>query len=150
MSIKEKDIIQSMKRNNLYFEDFITRSIYHSNAIEGNALSYYETYQLIFQKDSSEKITATARELYEAINLKYAMDYIFRNITKEISKKFICDIAIQINKNINEISGLRTVPVFIQGAEYVPPAAADVPGMLQELLYTSFRTNDFCGLSYSF
>lgn len=82
MSIKNKDIFAKIKRNNPYFEDFITRSIYNSNAIEGNAMSYAETYSIVFN-DNSIKIKSTAREIYEAINLKYAFNYIL-NIKKLI------------------------------------------------------------------
>lgn len=57
-----------------YFEDWITRSVYHSNAIEGNTLSYAETYAILWN-DNRFQIKATARELYEATNLKYALNY---------------------------------------------------------------------------
>ena len=55
MGIKNKNLIDTIRRNDTYFEDFITRSVYHSNAIEGNTLSYYETYQIIFNCSSKEK-----------------------------------------------------------------------------------------------
>ena len=55
-----------------YFEDFVSRSTYNSNAIEGNTLTLAETYAIQWCDDSME-IRATARELYEAINYKYAL-----------------------------------------------------------------------------
>jgi Fic family protein len=58
-----------------YFEDFITRSTYHSNALEGSTLSYAETYAVIFN-DNSITVKAEPRELYEAINHKYALDLV--------------------------------------------------------------------------
>lgn len=69
---KTMDVIKFMREHRTYFEDFVTRSTYHSNAIEGNTLSYAETYAILFN-DNSMKVTATARELYEAINHKYAL-----------------------------------------------------------------------------
>ena len=36
-----------IKNNQKYFEDFITRSTYHSNAIEGSTLSINETFALL-------------------------------------------------------------------------------------------------------
>ena len=36
MGIKNKNLIDTIRRNDDYFEDYITRSVYHSNAIEGN------------------------------------------------------------------------------------------------------------------
>ena len=38
-----------------YLEDFITRSPYHSNAIEGSTLTYAETYAIPYN-DNSFKI----------------------------------------------------------------------------------------------
>ena len=46
-------------------------------------------------------------------------------------------------KNINEINSFRTAPVFIMGAEHIPPDAADVPRLINELIYTSFKSDDF-------
>lgn len=124
-----------IKRNNDYFEDYITRSVYHSNAIEGNTLSYYETYQIIFNCSSDEILNnVKPRELYEAINLKYAMDYIFKHMEDDLTASYLIDIAKLINKNISEISSFRTGPVFIMGAEHIPPNAADVPRLINELI----------------
>lgn len=69
---KTMDVIKFTREHRTYFEDFVTRGTYHSNAIEGNTLSYAETYAILFN-DNSMKVTATARELYEAINHKYAL-----------------------------------------------------------------------------
>lgn len=144
MGIKNKTLIDAIRRNNEYFEDYVTRSVYHSNAIEGNTLSYYETYQIIFKCDSDEMLTnVKPRELYEAINLKYAMDYIFNHLEENVTASYLIDIGRIINKNINEISSFRTTPVFISGAEHLPPDAADVPRLVNELLYSSFRSDDF-------
>ncbi len=133
MGIKKKSIVNSIYRNRPYFEDFITRSVYNSNAIEGNTLSYYETYALIFNDNAI--IKAKPREIYEAINLKYAFDYTLRNLDKDLSLDMIKKIGIFINKNIEEINGFRTTPVMIIGASHIPPNANDVPRLLSELVY---------------
>lgn len=65
------DVLQFMRDHQAYFEDYVTRSTYHSNAIEGSTLSFAETYAILWN-DNTLKVTATARELYEAINHKYA------------------------------------------------------------------------------
>ena len=44
-----------MRRNREYFEDFITHSTYHSNAIEGSTLSLAETYAILCA-DSSMRL----------------------------------------------------------------------------------------------
>jgi Fic family protein len=144
MGIKNKTLIDAIRRNDRYFEDYITRSVYHSNAIEGNTLSYYETYQIIFNCSSDEVIqNVKPRDLYEAINLKYAMDYIFRHLDEDVTVEYIIKLARIINKNINEISSFRTSSVFIMGAEHIPPKATEVPRLMNELLYTSFKSGDF-------
>lgn len=144
MGIKNKNLINVIKRNDNYFEDFITRSVYHSNAIEGNTLSYYETYQIIFNCSSTEDMNnVKPRDIYEAINLKYAMDYIFRHLNEDVTPSYIIRLGQIINKNINEIDSFRSGPVFIRGAQHIPPDAADVPRMINELLYTSFKSGDF-------
>ena len=67
--------------------------------------------------DNDFKVRATARELYEAINLKYAMSYIIDNAGNFLTEKMIIHIGVLINKNIDEIDGYRTVPVQIRGAD---------------------------------
>ena len=118
-----------------YFEDFVTRATYHSNAIEGSTLSYAETYAILWN-DNSLKIRATARELYEAINLKYALNVSMDDREPELRESLIKRIASQINRNINELDSYRRVQVFIRGAEHVPPAAARVPQAMMELVYS--------------
>ena len=140
---KEK-YINAIYNNKDYFESYVTRSIYNSNAIEGSTLSYYDTYQIVFDTSSNVPLkNIKPRELYEAINLKYAINYMFVNIEKDVDSSYICDLGILVNKNINEASGYRTSQVFIKGAEHIPPNASDVPILINELLYTSFKGNDF-------
>lgn len=116
------DIKEFIKYNQAYFEDFITRATHHSNGIEGNTLSMAETYAIIFNKNDV-KVNAEPREFYEAINHKYAIDYIFNNMGEILDTKNIINIAKIINKNINDIDSYRTTQVFIQGAEHIPPPA---------------------------
>lgn len=124
-------IIDFIKSNNDYFEDYITRSTYHSNGIEGSTLSYAETYAVLFN-DNSFTVAAQPREIYEAINHKYALNYVLNLENNYLSEKIIKDIAIFINKNINDIDGYRKTQVYIKGAEYIPPA----PNMInQEMMY---------------
>ncbi len=125
--------------NQEYFEDFITRSTYHSNAIEGNTLSYAETYAILFN-DNEFKVSAKPREIYEAINHKYAINYVLNHLDTELSEKMIKKLAIQVNKNISEISGYRKVPVLIKGAEHIPPDPAQVPQMMMYFVYNYNHT----------
>lgn len=132
-------IVEFIKSNREYFENFITRSTYHSNGIEGSTLSYAETYSIIFN-DNSFKITAEPREFYEAINHKYALSYVLEatESKSELDEALIKHIAKLINKNINEIDGYRTAQVYIRGAEYIPPS----PGQInQAMMYFVYNYN---------
>lgn len=147
MSIKSKSLFDKIRRNNPYFEDFITRSIYHSNAIEGNTLSYAETYAIIFNQNNI-MINAKPRDIYEAINLKYAFNYILSNIDKDLSIELIKQVGKFINKNISDIDGFRKTQVFIRGAEYIPPNAVDVPRLISELVYKNGKSKNEDLFSY--
>ena len=41
--------------NKDYMQDFITRSTYHSNAIEGSTLTYAETYAIIYNDNKTKE-----------------------------------------------------------------------------------------------
>lgn len=134
-----KQIIKFIKGNQPYFENFITRSTYHSNGIEGSTLSYAETYAIIFN-DNSFTVNAKPRELYEAINHKYALDYLFSNIEEPLSQELIKQLGIIINKNISEVDGYRKVRVMIQGAEHIPPGPEAVPQAMMYFVYNFSHT----------
>ena len=87
-------------KNTDYYKDFLARSIYRSNRIEGSTLSYADTYAIIFDDDSFTLSNIKPREVYEAINLKCASDHIFKHIDDDIS----VDMMIDINSLINKIS----------------------------------------------
>ncbi|MDR2427273.1 MAG: Fic family protein [Endomicrobium sp.] len=109
-----------LKTNKNYFEDYVARNAYNSNAIEGSTLSYADTYAIVF-KDDSFKISAKPREIYEAINYKSALNFVIDNLKRPLDERFIVSIAKLINKNINETDGFRNSDVFIRGAEHIPP-----------------------------
>ena len=133
--IKEKNnnIIEFITKNNSYFEDFITRSTYHSNAIEGNTLTYAETYALLFNDNNFKINKKTPREIYEAINHKKAMEHVLEKVNSDYSDLtlgFIKDLGILINENISDINGFRTVQVIILGAEHIPPRPEKLPNLM--------------------
>lgn len=96
-----------------YFENFMIRSIKNSNAIEGNTLSYAETYSIVFNDESLPLQNVNPRELYEAINLKYALKYSLDNLDK-FDKNLIISIGDLINKNIKDTSGFRKIQNYIR------------------------------------
>lgn len=133
------NIVDFIKSNNDYFQDVITRLTYHSNSIEGNTLSYAETYAILWN-DNTFQVKAEPREFYEAVNHKYALSFILDSVAngEDLSEKLIKKVGIMINKNIKEIDGYRKVPVYIKGAEHIPPA----PAMLnQTMMYFVYNYN---------
>ena len=137
--INKKEVIDMNKfiealKNQNYFENFITRSVKSSNAIEGNTLSYSETYSIIFVDESLPLQNVNPRELYEAVNLKYAISYSLKNIEK-LDNSLIIKINEYINKNIKDTNGFRKSKVFIKGADFVPIESKYVPNSMSELLY---------------
>ena len=135
------DAVAFMRGNRAYFEDFMTRSTYHSNAIEGSTLSYAETYAILWN-DNSLQVTATARELYEAINHKYALSLALEEMQVTLSERIVKRIAQAINKNINEIGGYRTISVLIRGAEHIPPKPNQVNQLMMQLVHEYNHADD--------
>lgn len=131
------NFLQAITNNQAYFEDFITRSTYHSNAIEGSTLSYAETYAVLWN-DNNLKITAEPRELYGAINYKYALNLALKDLRSRLdalTEKLIKHIAVTLNKNVHEIDGYRQGMVIIRGAEHIPPDPQHVPQRMMQLVY---------------
>ena len=46
------NILKFILNNEQYIKDLITRSTYHSNAIEGSTLTYAETYAILYNDNS--------------------------------------------------------------------------------------------------
>ena len=126
-----------MLNNNDYLEDFITRSTYHSNAIEGSTLTYAETYAILYNDNSFKIVGKEPRELYEAINHKKALELLFFHIQNNnvFDERFIKKLNEIINKDIKESTGYRIVQVFIRGSEHIPPAPEKIPNLMNYFIY---------------
>ena len=136
-------ILEFILKNENYLQDLITRSTYHSNAIEGSTLTYAETYAILYN-DNSFKIEGTEpREIYEAINHKKALELVFKNLqsNEEFDERFIKNLNKIINKNIKYTEGYRTVQVFIQGSEHIPPEPEKVPNLMMYYIYNYNHDN---------
>ena len=123
--------------NKDYSRDFITRSTYNSNAIEGSTLTYAETYAILYNDNSFKINEKEPREIYEAINHRDALENIFEYLAEknEFDERFIKKINKTINKNILEVEGYRTVQVFIRGSEHIPPAPEKIPNLMNYYIY---------------
>lgn len=130
-------IFEFILNNKDYLEDLITRSTYHSNAIEGSTLTYAETYAILYNDNSFKIEGKEPREIYEAINHKNALDLVFKNLQNKdlFDERFIKSLNETINKNIKETDGYRTVQVFIRGSEHIPPAPEKIPNLMNYYVY---------------
>ena len=95
--------------NKNYLEDLITRSTYHSNAIEGSTLTYAETYAILYNDNSFKIEGKEPREIYEAINHKNALELVFSNLKSQepFDERFIKKLNETINRNIKDTEGYR-------------------------------------------
>ena len=130
-------ILKFVLNNKEYLEDLITRSTYHSNAIEGSTLTYAETYAILYNDNSFKIEGKEPREIYAAINHKKALELVFKNLknTEEFDERFIKKINETINMDIRDSEGYRAVQVFIQGSEHIPPEPEKVPNLIMDYIY---------------
>ena len=137
------EMLQFILNNKDYLEDLITRSTYHSNAIEGSTLTYAETYAILYNDNSFKIEGKEPREIYEAINHKKALELVFKNLqsNEEFDERFIKNLNKIINKNIKYTEGYRTVQVFIQGSEHIPPEPEKVPNLMMYYIYNYNHDN---------
>ena len=130
-------ILEFILNNNDYLEDLITRSTYHSNAIEGSTLTYAETYAILYNDNSFKIEGKEPREIYEAINHKKALELVFKNLQNEdgFDERFIKKLNETINRDIKDTEGYRTVQVFIRGSEHIPSAPEKIPNLMTYFVY---------------
>ena len=130
-------ILEFILNNNDYLEDLITRSTYHSNAIEGSTLTYAETYAILYNDNSFKIEGREPREIYEAINHKKALELVFKNLQNDnvFDERFIKKLNETINKDIKDTEGYRPVQVFIRGSEHIPPAPEKIPNLMNYFVY---------------
>lgn len=130
-------ILEFILSHQEYLEDLITRSTYHSNAIEGSTLTYAETYAILYNDNSFKIKGKEPREIYEAINHKKALELVFKNLqnNEEFDERFIKKLNETINRDIKDTKDYRVVQVFIRGSEYIPPEPEKVPNLMMYYIY---------------
>ncbi len=131
------NILNFLFENKEYIEDFVTRSTYHSNAIEGSTLTYAETYAILYNDNSFKIEGKEPREIYEAINHKKALELVLQSIEnkEDFDERIIKKINETINKDIKDTAGYRTVQVFIRGSEHIPPSPEKIPNLMNYFIY---------------
>ena len=137
-------ILDFIFNNKSYLEDLITRSTYHSNAIEGSTLTYAETYAILYNDNSFKIEGKEPREIYEAINHKNALELVFSNLKSQepFDERFIKKLNETINRNIKDTEGYRKVQVFIRGSEHIPPEPAKIPNLMNYFVYNYNHDTD--------
>jgi Fic family protein len=114
-------------------QDLRVMLTYHSNAIEGNTLSLAET-QMVLEYG----VTINGhplREFLEATNHAEAFDALTKLAHDPITADTVLSLHHLVMDKIDERAGeLRTVPVYIRGANFTPPSAHDVPLYLEQWL----------------
>lgn len=112
-------------------EDLRVLLTYHSNAIEGNTLSLAETQMVL-----TYGVTVNGhplREFLEATNHAEAFDALTRLATNQIAVDTVLALHRLVMDKIDDRAGeLRTVQVYIRGADFIPPLASDVPLYLEQ------------------
>lgn len=111
-------------------EDFKIKNTYHSNAIEGNSLTLYETKAVL--EDGVTISGKSFREHAEANNHKEAIEYVEDLIKEDIpfNQRIIKDIHAIVLQGIDRsLAGkYRNTPALITGANHTPPS----PELIQD------------------
>ena len=106
---------------------------YHSNAIEGNRLTLRET-QLVIR----EGVTIGGKSLrdhLEAQNHPKAIYYIESLKDRDLSENDILEVhKIIFSGALENVGNYRNSQVYIEGSDYLPPPAFEVPTLMKELL----------------
>lgn len=117
-------------------QHFRIKGIYHSNAIEGNALSIGETRQVVEQGLTLSG--KSLRDQAEAKNLSHALDRMAEIASDRVTPITLKDIR-EIHKLIltgiqDEYAGnYRDTEVKISGSDYEPPKAYEIPHRMAAL-----------------
>ena len=77
------------------------------------------------------------KSLEKYINHKKALELVFKNLqnNEEFDERFIKKLNETINRDIKETEGYRTVQVFIQASEHIPPEPEKVPNLMMYYIY---------------
>ena len=93
---------------------------------------------LFFTMTIALKLKEKSLEKYnEAINHKKALELVFKNLQNDdgFDERFIKKLNETINRDIKDTEDYRTVQVFIQGSEHIPPEPEKVPNLMMYYIY---------------
>lgn len=131
------EMLQFILNNKDYLEDLITRSTYHSKPLKEVHLPMPETYAILYNVNSF-KIEGKDIEKYMKLLIhKKALELVFKNLqdNEVFDERFIKILNESINRDIKDTEGYRTVQVFIQGSEHIPPEPEKVLNLMMYYIY---------------
>ncbi|MFD1067790.1 Fic family protein [Oceanobacillus locisalsi] len=132
------EVVKDMK------EDFYIKNTYHSNAIEGNTLTLYETKAVL--EDGITIQGKSFREHAEANNHKEAITYVEEliNVESPLNQRIIKDIHAIVMQGIDRsIAGkYRNTAALITGANHTPPSHEKIQDEMDDLVDWCENVND--------
>lgn len=132
------EVIKDMK------EDFHIKNTYHSNAIEGNTLTLYETKAVL--EDGITIQGKSFREHAEANNHKEAIEYVEELINDNIplSQRTMKDIHAIVMQGIDRTTAgkYRNTAALITGANHTPPSHEKIQDEMDNLMDRYKKNND--------
>jgi Fic family protein len=113
--------------------DFTIKFTYNTNAIEGNTVSLLETAAMLQKKVVPEG--KSLREVHEIFNTEKALNFV-RKYRGDVSRRLLLNLHKMMVANIDnaEAGRIRSYPVAIQGANWMPPSEKEVGGKFSEFL----------------
>lgn len=105
--------------------------------MEGNTLTYVETYAILYNDNSFKIQGKEPREILRLLIIKKALELVFENLqnNEEFDERFIKKLNETINRDIKDTEGYRIIQVFIQGSEHIPPEPEKVPNLMMYYIY---------------
>ena len=116
-----------------YYEWFLARFTYDTNAIEGSTLSLQDTSLILFENVVPKGKSPI--EINEVQNHKQAFDYILE-YQGNLTERFILEIHRRLMHNIlwNAAGKFRDVDVYIRGVDILPPPHSRVGSEFRRLM----------------
>jgi len=110
---------------NKFYDDFVIRFTYHSNAIEGNRLTLRQTALIL--KDKVIPSGVLASDYHEAVNGKECLEFL-KEHKGELNSRLLEKVNGILTKNTDIVYGgrIRFFDVKIEGSKHVPPPNEEV------------------------
>ncbi len=133
IKLKYQQIVKKLTAAQLkdVLDRFTINFTYESNAIEGNSLTLKDVTFLIFEQRTSKN--KDLREVYETINTRKAIEFVFRSKPK-INTKNIVLLHKMLVHNTGVNSGYKTLPNFLLGRNVKTTAPEKVVLEIEKLV----------------